>query len=656
MIVVSIPQVEVKGRADRIDGGQLVIANFGQNGGLGSGGGKDNPGLKGSPVVRRHWVNFEGCVGGYRMKLVLAAMLLLLSIFPAAGHAVETNAQFWEFQRPWLALYQAGRFDEAATMAQARVKRLEESDGLVSEAVAKALDPLALSLRAKGDLAGAGSQYIRVIEIYEQLKIDTPAVCGALKSVGGVLFESLWRSPTFTALQDNVVKVHINALQCYESMSGPEDYGTIRTLFDLFRVYAYASERTDFVIRTAELVQRWQPIIEGKLGPDRIERARFLQVQGALHLKRKAPEQARAAYRRALSIAAKPIDPAKPDRERLNLENDLLTELGLLTRPGSVDSEYMGWQARKLLIYQTLYGPSHSYTTKQQEFLATMKARYPNMPVPDPSLPTPAPVSQAAVKSADIQAAAPKSGNETVLQASAEATRAAKPVWPSDMEPGNLYFLESIEGKQQGDLVLMVAATSAQEALQYAKDSRRKFLLGTARYATGDYNLEHRLIEGGQCIGPIWGAMVANWSSKGAVVWGGGCGKTPALAIEAAFAACEKNRESGCNKSSDDLYDKPRISVALSGSRPWSGYCSTCTPAAEERMGSFNSWSVNRYATDSYMSNAKEAIAQMGKWCDEGSCFQTIDDWFCRENTPDCVDLRLTPNGLSGPRRKPKRQ
>jgi hypothetical protein len=56
---------EIRIRAQRLDGGQLTVLNFGQNGGPGSVGGKGDIGVKGAPAGRRHWRNLEGCTGGH---------------------------------------------------------------------------------------------------------------------------------------------------------------------------------------------------------------------------------------------------------------------------------------------------------------------------------------------------------------------------------------------------------------------------------------------------------------------------------------------------------------------------------------------------------------------------------------------------------------
>ena len=56
---------EIRIRAQRLDGGQLTIFNFGQNGGTGSVGAKGDTGDKGGAAARRHWRNLEGCTGGH---------------------------------------------------------------------------------------------------------------------------------------------------------------------------------------------------------------------------------------------------------------------------------------------------------------------------------------------------------------------------------------------------------------------------------------------------------------------------------------------------------------------------------------------------------------------------------------------------------------
>lgn len=246
---------------------------------------------------------------------------------------------------------------------------------------------------------------------------------------------------------------------------------------------------------------------------------------------------------------------------------------------------------------------------------------------------------------------------------------AAKPAprsgqWPSDMEQGNLYFVVEVPDAQLWRRVIpiMVSATSAQEAVNRVALAHKTMLDKTI--SKGEQH-SYMLVEDGACIGPTWGAVVSNarnppHPAKTQLVWGGGCGTTPASAIEAAFAACLKRNSSGCDhKPNDDHWWGPNVSLALSGRSSWNGtLCGgTCMPGEDDGFGAFNAFTGNALLNVNYIESMQDAIAKLGKQCGGRPCFYTSTTVKCYHETPfkdiaeKCTEKRLTPNGYTGPLR-----
>jgi tetratricopeptide (TPR) repeat protein len=235
-------------------------------------------------------------------------------------------------------------------------------------------------------------------------------------------------------------------------------------------------------------------------------------------------------------------------------------------------------------------------------------------------------------------------------------------IWPSDMEPGNLYFaVEVAHPKWNRRIVpIMISATSGQEAISRVELAHKTMLDKTI--SKGDHR-PYVLIEGGECVGPTWGAVVSNYRSpphpgKMDLVWGGACAKTPALAIEAAFAACKKKNPLGCDhKPKEDYWWGPNISLALSGRTSWSGsICGgTCMPGEDDSFGSFNAFTGNALLNVNFIESMQDAIAKLGKKCSDRPCYYTNPTVRCygetkfNEIADKCTEKRLRPDGYDGP-------
>lgn len=239
----------------------------------------------------------------------------------------------------------------------------------------------------------------------------------------------------------------------------------------------------------------------------------------------------------------------------------------------------------------------------------------------------------------------------------ARSLKGAKPVWPAGMEAGNLYFVTSDEREEYNAAPVMVAALSADEAVNRLQEAEESYL----RTNGIDRPAEHyKLVEGGECTGPVWGA-VARYVVNKQNTWGGSCGKTPAEAIENAYAACAQ-KGGDCRSSEDpDMSDLGEVEVALSGKTSWSGtYCGTCYPGLQSSFGSFNAFISAGYNLTIRVADVQEALSTFGKPCIVGQmCFYTSVTLKCHFNvepdvrTEQCSEPRFRRDGYSGPLRNP---
>lgn len=218
------------------------------------------------------------------------------------------------------------------------------------------------------------------------------------------------------------------------------------------------------------------------------------------------------------------------------------------------------------------------------------------------------------------------------------ANDSVRPIWPSDMEPGNIYFV--VESGFEQDAPIMVSASSGQEAVARVQAARAndRYL----RPAT------YQLLAGWECIGPAWGAVVSN---AGGSRWGGACAKTPAAAIEGAFAGCRQE-----NPQSQNCELEVSVVLALSGNTSWSpGISSGGHNGLRGRFGSYNAQTWMEQYTQSPVKSMQQALTGFDKACADGRpCYKTSSNMGCIHTTPHsetlekCMDRKLTPAGLSG--------
>ena len=209
-----------------------------------------------------------------------------------------------------------------------------------------------------------------------------------------------------------------------------------------------------------------------------------------------------------------------------------------------------------------------------------------------------------------------------------------RPIWPSDMEPGNIYFVVEIDMEDYPPI--MVSALSGQEAVARVQAARAKDRL--LRPTT------FKLLAGRECIGPAWGAVVTlGWKP-----WGAACANTPAAAIEGAFTGCRQQdpKGRGCEP-------EPSIVLALSGSTSWRS--DTSAQGLHGRFGSYNAQTWMEQYTKSPINSMQQALSGFDKACADGRpCYKTSSNTGCMHETTHaetlekCMDRKLTPGGLSG--------
>ena len=231
----------------------------------------------------------------------------------------------------------------------------------------------------------------------------------------------------------------------------------------------------------------------------------------------------------------------------------------------------------------------------------------------------------------------PPDNSRNRLKAGNPATNASsgvRPIWPSDMEPGNIYFV--VESGREEYAPIMVSALNGQEALARVQAARAsdRYLRPTT----------FKLLAGRECIGPAWGAVV----SLNGTPWGAACANTPAAAIEGGFIACRQQNPQGraCEP-------EPSIVLALSGSTSWSS--SSTAEGMHGRFGSYNAQTWMEQYTKSPVNSMQQALSGFDKACADGRpCYKTSSNTGCIHETPHsetlekCMDRKLTPAGLSG--------
>lgn len=315
------------------------------------------------------------------------SILAVALVLTAAGSAVgqERNPEMAAASEEWLRYYNAGQYDAAIA---AGLKRLRLADQLFPGDTlerAEAANTLAMSYHSKRDLANAQLFYERSLAIHE--KLGGSAICRTMNSLGDVAYGRLDMA--------SAARLYERALTCFETLRGPADSQTIAALFDLIEAYNYPVYRPDLAAKADLLAQRWLPLLERAKGPDDLAVVRLLREQGKALAARREPNRASAVRERALAIAAKQRDAAKPDKARLVLEAGLAEDLASALTWSHPD--HIRYTARKLAVLETLYGAADSRTVAARAYVAKLLTSFPEAAVVAGIVkPAPAPVRQVA--------------------------------------------------------------------------------------------------------------------------------------------------------------------------------------------------------------------------------------------------------------------
>jgi len=358
------------------------------------------------------------------------------------------------------------------------------------------------------------------------------------------------------------------------------------------------------------LVQRRREAVEAEA------QAKRDAAEAEVQAKRKAVEAEAEARRKAAQ--AELVAQAEAQRKReeaARAEQQLRTSLQTLN-PGQLfaradELNAQGDSARAREVQRALIG------------------RFPNHPLA-------ATTARQMVGESSANSTPPDNGGSSRKAANPAASTGTglRPIWPSDMEPGNIYFVVEIDMEDYPPI--MVSALSGQEAVARVQAARAKDRL--LRPTT------FKLLAGRECIGPAWGAVV----TLGGKPWGAACANTPAAAIEGAFTGCRQQdpKGRGCEP-------EPSIVLALSGSTSWSS--DTSAQGLHGRFGSYNAQTWMEQYTKSPINSMQQALSGFDKACSDGRpCYKTSSNTGCiHENTHSeilqkCMDRKLTPGGLSG--------
>lgn len=228
----------------------------------------------------------------------------------------------------------------------------------------------------------------------------------------------------------------------------------------------------------------------------------------------------------------------------------------------------------------------------------------------------------------------------------------SKGTWPKDMEPGNLYFVTCVGCKIPP---YMVSARTEQDAIRRVGVASE---LQQAEIATRTRQPQERPINfiiQHACTGPAWGAITRyegkTRDGKPSSTWGGGCGKTPELAIRSAFSACDKAGNSiKCQFTQDHIVGD--VYLALSGNSSTGSYLNM------KSFGAFNAYTESAFGNTGGILNADDAVSKLGKSCGVGigdgwPCYLTSTSARCFDLSHphlrhECLDRDLTSQGYAG--------
>ena len=289
---------------------------------------------------------------GYLRCVAIVTLTALFGIWSPSIRA-QTSADVEALNQQVVRLFQAGRYAEAATMAERAVTLAERQFGPGHPAVGTALSNLANVYNAQGRYGDAEPLFKRALAIAEKTPND-PALGIRLNNLGG-----LYKLQGRYAEAEPLYK---RALVVIEKAAGPDhpDVGTaLNNLGQLF----VAEER---YAEAEPLAKRALAIAEKALGPKHPIVATRLSNLAGIYSDRGRYREAEPLLQRALAISETVQGPEHPDVA------SELRNLALLYQSEGRYDEAEPLMRRALTINEKVLGPEHPDVGKSLNDLAAL--------------------------------------------------------------------------------------------------------------------------------------------------------------------------------------------------------------------------------------------------------------------------------------------
>jgi CHAT domain-containing protein/tetratricopeptide (TPR) repeat protein len=296
-----------------------------------------------------------------RRITTLLVLCLLLSGLSGLALAQDSNAQMEEaeqFNKQVIALFNAGRYDEAIPLAKRVLTMYEKMLGSEHPYVATSLNNLALLYQSKGDYVQAGLLCKRALTIREKvLGAEHPEVAISLNNLGGL----------YSKKGDYVQAepLYKRALAIFEKVLGAEHPDVAISLNNLALLY---KNKGDYV-QAGLLCKRALMIREKVLGAEHPEIANSLNNLALIYKSKGDYVQAEPLYKRALTIREKVLGAEHPD-VAISLNNVALL---YYSKGNYVQAEPL--YKRALAIYEKVLGVEHADTANSLNNLALLYFR-----------------------------------------------------------------------------------------------------------------------------------------------------------------------------------------------------------------------------------------------------------------------------------------
>ena len=276
------------------------------------------------------------------LRIHIARFLILSLVFAAASSAKAQQERWQQLSEQAQALYQEGKYDEAATLAQEGLRLAEGSFGPDSPHVALALNGLALIYTQQAKYAQAEALYQRALSIYERAQgPEHVGVAVALSNLAGLYWREGDPARGASTLQ--------RAAEVLEGAVGPEHPALAALLNNLAVMYDAQGKYGE----AEPLYRRALAIREKTLGPEHPDVANSLNALALLYDHQGRYALAEALHRRALAIREKALGPEHPE-----VANSL-TNLASVCHEQGRYAEGVALNQRALKILEKALGPDH---------------------------------------------------------------------------------------------------------------------------------------------------------------------------------------------------------------------------------------------------------------------------------------------------------